>query len=122
MAGISQLAGQVFERLDAADAKAFAALLDESCASSFGNIGPVYGREAVQAGVEELFTVVARQSHEVLHEWIAGRDHIVEVKVTYTRRDGKVVSLPAVVIMTINDRALLSSYRVYIDQSPLFAA
>lgn len=120
---VSHLVWQVFDKLDAGDARAFAALLDEECISSFGNIGPVEGREAVQAGIEQLYQeVVAKQSHNVLHEWAVGLDHVVELEVTYTRHDGRVLTLPAVTIMTLNDKGFIRSYRIYIDQSPLFAA
>jgi ketosteroid isomerase-like protein len=120
-ADLSPVTQRLFNSLDAGDIDGFIALLDENCTASFGNIGPVPGAGAVKGGLEQLFAVLNGMSHEVLNEWVTGPDTIVELRVTYNRKDGKTFVLPATTIWTVNAKGLISSYRIYIDQSPLNA-
>ena len=45
-------------------------------------------------------------------------DTIVEYIVTYERLDGRSLSLPGSTIFTSDDTGLVSTYRIYIDQTP----
>ena len=119
MVELSKLTREIFSRIDAGDADGYAALLDEASTASFGNIGPIHGRENIRAGYLNALEA-ADMSHNVLREWVVGPDRIVELEVTYTRKDGKVFTFPAAVFITVNTEGLVSSYRIYIDQSSLY--
>ena len=40
---------------------------------------------------------------------------------TYTRKDRQAVTVPAVTIFRTDDDDLIEDYRIFVDQSPLFA-
>lgn len=50
-----------------------------------------------------------------------GADAIVEYVVTYERLNDTFVSIPGSAIWTSDGSGLVKDYRVYIDQTPLFA-
>ncbi|MFR9772755.1 nuclear transport factor 2 family protein [Nocardia sp. SC052] len=117
----SALTAAVFHAVDTLDSKAFAGLFAHDGKTTFGN-GPVLeGREAVEAGTVGFFGMLSGMHHEIVHEWVVGNDTIVELVVTYTRKDGREVSIPVVSIWTVGDSGLIDSYRVFFDVAPVFA-
>jgi hypothetical protein len=58
--------------------------------------------------------------HDPVEQWDAGTATIAESDVTYTRKDGATVTVPAVTIYR-TEGALIQDYRVFIDLAPLFA-
>lgn len=56
------------------------------------------------------------------HEWQVGATTIAETEVTYSRVDGKEVSLPAVSIWSTREDGLIVDYRVFVDIAPVHAA
>lgn len=59
--------------------------------------------------------------HELLREWTVGAETIAETNVIYLRRDGKEVTVPAVSIWRVGADGLIVDYRVFVDQTPVFA-
>jgi ketosteroid isomerase-like protein len=115
------LVRRLFAMYKTGDMDGFAGLLREDSVFTFGNSGPVVGAAAVRAGLEQLFTVVNTISHTVLNEWSTGSDQIVEADVTYSRKDGKDVTVPCASIITFDDSDKIISYRILLDPSPLYA-
>jgi ketosteroid isomerase-like protein len=67
-----------------------------------------------------FFSTIAGLEHELFAVWSVGDNVIVRMTVTYTRKDGKRMTFPAAVIWKIRDE-LISEFRIYVDNSPLFA-
>ena len=45
---------------------------------------------------------------------------IQKLEVTYTRRDGKTVTVPAVNLLRVSD-GLIADYEIYVDLAPVYA-
>ena len=110
---------ELFQTIDAMDARGLAEAFVEEGRFRFGNAPTVVGRAAIEESVAGFFSQLKGLRHDILDVWDTEDVVISEVEVTYTRRDGKVVSLPAATIGRRSD-GLLADYRIYMDVNPLF--
>jgi ketosteroid isomerase-like protein len=110
----------VFAHIDRRDRAAVAQLFAEDATMTFGNQAAMHGREAIAAGSVAFWTSIAGLSHRVINDWVVGQDTIVEAAVTYTRRDGNHVTIPAVSIWRTAPDGLITDYRVFVDLAPVF--
>jgi ketosteroid isomerase-like protein len=111
----------LFAAIDGADAPAFAAFLAPDGEFRFGNAPAVVGREAVQAAVAGFFGAIGGCRHRMLRAWQSPGAVACEGEVTYTRLDGSQVTLPFANVFLLRGGEI-ASYRIYIDNAPLFAA
>jgi ketosteroid isomerase-like protein len=87
----------------------------------FGNGQPLVGIEAIRTGITSFFDAIVGQHHEVVKEWNVGDDSVVELKVTYDRKDGPHVTIPCVTIFHTDEAGKIDDYRVYFDAAPIYA-
>lgn len=113
--------GQLFAAIDGGDAQAFAAFLAPDGEFRFGNAPPVVGRDAVREAVAGFFGAIRGCSHRLLRAWQSDGSAACEGEVTYTRHDGSQVTLPFANVFVLRGEEI-ASYRIYIDNAPLFAA
>lgn len=111
----------VFHAVDSMDPAATVNLLAENASIRFGNADPLVGREAVLAGVAAFFGAIRKVRHSIRTVWTVGADTIAETDVTYTRHDGKDVTIPAVSIWRVDVDDRIEDYRVFYDVTPVFA-
>ena len=114
--------------VDNKDAAGFAAAFTPDGWLRFGNAPPITGREAIREAIAGFFTTFAALRHESAGTYLVGDTLILEAVVTYTRHDGRQVSIPAVTIFRIasdaNSDALhptADQCRIYVDLTPLYA-
>ncbi|MFE3028182.1 nuclear transport factor 2 family protein [Nocardia tengchongensis] len=117
----SALTAAALQAVDTLDAKGFTELFAPDGKITFGNSTALEGRTAVEAGCIGFFGLIDGIHHDIVSEWVVGRDTIVELAVTYTRKDGRKVSIPVVSIWTVDDNGLIDEYRVFFDLAPVFA-
>ncbi|WP_433684820.1 nuclear transport factor 2 family protein [Nocardia sp. CA-119907] len=117
----SALTAAAFQAVDTLDAKSYAELFAPDGKITFGNGAALEGRDAVEAGCAGFFDTIGGMRHDIVNEWVVGKDTIVELVVTYTRKDGRKVSIPVVSIWTVGDSGLIDEYRVFFDLAPVFA-
>ncbi|WP_433734083.1 nuclear transport factor 2 family protein [Nocardia sp. CA-129566] len=117
----SALTAAALQAVDSLDAKGFAEHFAPDGKITFGNIPTLEGRNAVEAGCAGFFGTIDGMHHDIVNEWVVGKDTIVELVVTYTRKDGRKVPIPVVSIWTIADSGLIDEYRVFFDLTPVFA-
>ncbi|GAA4623144.1 hypothetical protein GCM10023196_018120 [Actinoallomurus vinaceus] len=112
----------LFDDIDSMDPDRYSVHLAEDIVMRFGNAEPVHGRQAVSDAWASFFSSIAGVSHESVGQWEQGPATIAESNVTYTRKDGSTVTVPAVTIYRSNrDDGLIEDYRIFIDLAPLFA-
>ena len=112
---------RLFAIIDARDADGFVAALTADAEFRFGNAPAVRGREAIRAAVAGFFSAIAACRHRLLASWDSPGTTVCEGEVTYTRHDGSTVTLPFANVFELRgDR--IASYRIYIDNAPLFGA
>jgi ketosteroid isomerase-like protein len=86
----------------------------------FGSTPTTVGKEAIEQGLNQLWGALESLRHQMSGVWQIGNVTIVEAEITYTRKDGKVVVLPAATILR-RDGNLVSDIRINMDINPLFA-
>jgi len=114
-------AQEIFAQVDRLNPEGVIAFFADDATMVFGNQEPLLGREAILAGNTAFLTAIKGLSHRILREWTVGDTTIVSAEVTYTRRDDKEVTIPAVSIWRVGPAGLVTDYRVYFDPSPVFA-
>ncbi len=111
----------VFAMTDAMDVAAVVALFDAGARVVFGNGQPMVGVDEIRAGTTAFFDTIAGLHHTIVNEWNFGNDTIVELKVTYERKDGQQVTIPCVTIFHTDAAGKIDDYRVYFDVAPIYA-
>jgi uncharacterized protein (TIGR02246 family) len=111
----------VFAATDAMDVDAVAALFAKDARIVFGNGQPMLGVDEIRAGTTAFYDTIAGLHHEIANEWNFGNDTIVELKVTYHRKDGQQVTIPCVTIFHADAAGKIDDYRVYYDVAPIYA-
>lgn len=115
-------ANAILARIDGMDTAESVKLFAESATVTFGNGQPMVGRDAIKAGTAVFYSSIAGLRHRILNEWTVGQDTIAEAAVTYTRHDGRQVTIPAATMWRVRDDGLITNYRVFIDLAPVYAA
>jgi limonene-1,2-epoxide hydrolase len=112
--------GRLLAVIDARDADGFVAFLTPDAEFRFGNAPAVHGREAIRAAVAGFFTVIGGCRHRLIDAWNGPGTAVCEGEVTYTRLDGSTVTIPFVNVFELEGERV-ASYRIYIDNAPLFS-
>jgi ketosteroid isomerase-like protein len=110
----------LFAMVDAMDVAALAPLFAEDGRVVFGNSQPLVGIGAIRTGLINFFDTIAGLHHEVVREWNVGEDTIVELKVTYDRKDGQQVTIPCATFFHVGAAGKIDAYRVYFDVAPIY--
>lgn len=114
-------AQSVFARIDRGDPAALAELFARDASMTFGNLDPMNGRKAIATGCAAFLASIASLRHHIVNQWVVGQDTIAEAEVTYTRHDGTEVTIPTASIWRCAANGLITSYRVFLDLTPVFA-
>ncbi len=112
---------RLFTAIDARDADAFAGFITPDGEFRFGNSPPVVGRAAIRAAVAGFFAAIGGCRHRLQRFWTGHGTAVCEGEVTYTRLDGSTLTVPFVNVFELAG-GRISSYRIYIDNGPLFNA
>src|SRR5258705_13926214 len=118
-AAANAFASKVYEAIDSMDEQAFANCLTENCTFVFANSDPVIGRANAAAASQNFLNQLAGIKHHLLNVWAFEVVIVSQISVTYPRKDGTTLTVPAVTIWKLRDR-LIDESRIYIDISPLF--
>ena len=111
---------RVFAIVDAGDADAFAGLLTSDAQFQFGNVPVITGHAAIQAAAAGFFAAIGSSRHRVLSIWNDARTAVCEGEVIYTRHDGSQLTVPFANVFEMRGDKI-AAYRIYIDNSSLFA-
>ena len=118
---MSTTRANMFADIDRMDADAWASYLAEDVVMRFGNAEETQGRQVARDGLAAFYELIDGVSHALREQWLIHPATIVESDVTYTRKDGRAVTVPCVTIYRTDSEDLISDYRVYIDLAPVFA-
>lgn len=110
----------LFATVDRMDADKFVSFLTEDASFRFGNAQAVVGRAGISQAVAGFFGTIAGLRHRILNEWQIGGSVVIEIEVTYTRKDGKKVTIPCVNIFEMA-KDKIRDYKIFIDLAPLYA-
>lgn len=108
------------DRADARDAHGFTEYFADDATLRFANREPWQGKERIREGLAASFAEIAGLRHVIHNQWTIDDTTILEMAVTYTRHDGRDVTIPAVSIFS-QAGGRITRYRIHVDQAPLFA-
>jgi ketosteroid isomerase-like protein len=111
---------RLFASIDGKDTAGFLGFLTEDGEFRFGSSPSVHGHADIGAAVDAFFGMIAASRHRMIRSWEDAGSAVCEGEVTYTRPDGKQVTLPFTNVFDLRD-GKVARYLIYIDQSPLFA-
>ena len=114
---------QLFQSIDAMDAKAFAGFITEQGQFRMGSQPAVRGSEAIENYVAGFFGTLKSIRHENIRSWSAddGKTLFIAGEVIYTLPNDAEVPIPFLNHMTmVGDK--VQDYLVYTDPSPMAAA
>jgi ketosteroid isomerase-like protein len=110
----------VFAVIDARDTAGFVALLTPDGQFRFGSAPTVVGAAAIGDAVGGFFAAIASCRHRLIRTWYSPAGVACEGEVTYIRHDGAAVTVPFANVFELRG-PLIAVYRIFIDNSPLFA-
>ena len=110
---------QTYEALDEKDVDAFVAQLTPGATVRFGNGEPVAGRVAIRDAFGEFFNAIHTMSHAFTSQLRVDDTLVIEELVTFIRRDGTTVVLPAATVCELTE-GKADRLQTYIDVSTVF--
>jgi ketosteroid isomerase-like protein len=116
----AELVEAIFADVDAMNADKFVTHLTPDGRFQFGNGEPTIGRQATRDSVAGFFSSINGLRHQVIGIFQQENVITVELSIDYTRKDGKVVTLPCANIFRM-EGPLVRDYRVFMDVTPIFA-
>ena len=112
---------ELFAMTDSMDVDTLLSVFAEGARLVFGNGQPLVGLVEIRTGITAFFDTIAGLRHSIVTEWTLGADTIIELKVTYDRKDGQQVTIPCVTIFRTEATGKIDDYRVYFDVTPIYA-
>jgi ketosteroid isomerase-like protein len=116
----SEVVGKIFAVLDGGDVQGLAAMMDDSVRLQLANADESHGKESFVTAVEAFLASVDSFRHQVIDVWDDGDTIVAELRVHYTRLDGKKVTVPCCNVFQLSDD-LVWAYRSYLDMTPVYA-
>lgn len=118
---MEQWVQELFSGIDEMDSEKFASFLTEDASFKFGNSDAVMGKDNIQKAVAGFFGTIGGLHHDILSVWRVPGAVVTELKVTYTRKDGRKVSVPCVDVFVM-EGGKVKDYKIFIDVTPVYAA
>ncbi len=112
-----------YEAADGLDMDAMMAQHTEDSTASVGNNPTLHGKDAIRAGIAQLWGLLRAMRHTFVRTWEVdgGAVGLVDARVTYVLQNGRSVTVPVMTILTRRG-GLVSDLRFCIDMAPVFAA
>lgn len=112
-------AASFYTAVDSFDLDGMIAHFTDDVRVRFGNGDVLVGHDAFKAQVLGLGEFIGGMKHSFSQAWEAQNDAVLVCNVDYTKHDGRIVSLPAVITFHLTD-GLIDDMRILIDMTPVF--
>src|SRR5689334_23183386 len=114
-----EIVERLFDAVHRNDYAAYAKCFAENAEYKVANFPPVYGPKDIEAFGAKITPMFEKVQHDVKGTWQVGNTCISEMDVAYHRKDGKVVKVPCLDFITI-ENGLVKSLHAYLDATPAF--
>lgn len=114
-----QWINQLFEAIDGKDAEKFVSFIAPSGQFRFGNMPSVEGKENIKLAVNAFFESIDSISHKLMDIWDVPEGKICHGEVSYTRKNGTVLTVPFANILKGSERNI-TEYLIFADTSKLY--
>ena len=110
-----------FDDVDSMQMEPFLAWHTPEIRVRFANNPEAVGQEQVRSAIGQFWDAIGGLKHNIVNVWETP-DHsaVVESMIDYTRKDGRVVTIPCTTILH-RDGDKVDSLRIYLDGTPIFA-
>jgi len=115
-----EILGRLFGAVERADLDAYLACFNEGAEYRAANYPAVYGKEAIREFAMKMAPYFEKVAHTVKDSWQIGETIVAEMELVYYRRDGKVITVPCVDIIQL-ENGKVKSLHAYLDAAPAFA-
>ncbi|MET0868805.1 MAG: AtaL-like protein [Pseudorhodoplanes sp.] len=109
-----------FATIDAMDLETFKSMHGEKARVIFGNFPPAEGPDQIASAIGQFWSGIRGLKHVFVNRWDMPEESILEVAVSYIRKDGQSVTLPCVTILK-PDGDKIGELRIFTDVAPVFA-
>jgi hypothetical protein len=110
---------ELFRSIDGKDAPGFVSFLAPDCTFRFGNLPAVNGVREIENFVTSFFESIDSLSHEINDSWSVPNGLICHGLVSYTRKDGSVLTVPFANILKSGPVGI-TEYLIFADTSQLY--
>ena len=117
---MSDMIEKLFDSIDNKNPEAFVSFLSPGCTFKFGNLPAVTGTEQIRDFVSGFFDSIASLSHTIKDSWNVEDGVICHGDVSYTRKDGSVLTVPFANILK-SDSGGIADYMIFADTSQLYS-
>jgi hypothetical protein len=111
----------LFATIGAMDVATLGSLFTREARVVFGNGAPMVDNDEIGTGTTAFFDTIADLHHAIVKQWSVGDDSIIDLRVTYGRKDGQQIAISCVTIFHTNTTAAIDDYRVCFDLAPVYA-
>lgn len=98
----------------------FASYFTDDAFYQVGNNEPLIGRDRIRESSVKFRQAITKIVHDIKNIWEQGDTVFCELEITYTRRDGKLFTLPCLDVVHLNGDKFREIH-IYMDISPVFA-
>jgi SnoaL-like domain len=112
---------ELFAMTDSMDVDTLLSVFAQDARLVFGNGQPLVGLDEIRTGTTTFFETIAGLHHSIVAERNFGADTIIELKLTYDRKDGRQVTIPCVTLFHTDATGKIDDYRVHFDVAPIYA-
>jgi len=117
----SEIARAMFEAVDGMNMDEFSWFFTADAVYQLGSDPAVRGAQSILTSVAGLRSKASRTQHRIQQVWEQANSVICDIEATYTRHDGKVITLPCCSILTFEGDKI-RGVQIYIDLAPVRAA
>lgn len=115
-----EIVKRLFDAVERKDVDAYVTCFMQDAEYRAGNLPAVFGHDGIREFAHRVIPYFDRVDHIVKNHWQNGDTIISEMDLVYHRKDGKVVSVPCVDIIQV-ENGKVKSLRAYLDATPAFA-
>jgi ketosteroid isomerase-like protein len=115
-----EILDRLFGAVGRKDLVAYLACFTDDAEYKAGNFPAVFGHQAIQEFGARVIPYFDNVLHNVKTSWQQGDTVISELDLVYYRKDGKVVTVPCLDVIRL-ENGKVKSLRAYLDASPAFA-
>jgi SnoaL-like domain len=113
-------AREYYAAVDSMNMEKYLAYHTDDVKFRFGSTATSTGKEPIVQGLTQLWNGLESLRHSITGIWIADNVVVVEADITYIRKDGKAVVLPAATVLRLSGD-LVDDVRINMDINPLFS-
>jgi hypothetical protein len=115
---IKECMTQAYKKLDAFDTDGFLAYMADDITYHLGKLSYGKGKPNIEIALKQLHAGVIAMQHYFLSAYQTGNTLLVEVKVIYTKKNNREVTLTGIISLKI-EKGLIQVIKIFMDFAPL---